>query len=79
MSNSSQPNKVQFPRKEVSELERKLREKRRERKINQGFVVSSEDEEDLAVELATGKNPLTVAIHRFNYSSRRHCHFLGCQ
>ena len=56
MSDTSQPNRVRFPRKSLSELERKIREKRRKRKMNQGLIVSDEEEEDPVVELAEGNN-----------------------
>lgn len=56
MSDGSQPNKVIFPRKPLSEVELLVRQKRRQKKINQGLEVSDEEDPSDVVELASGKN-----------------------
>lgn len=85
MSNGSLPNRVRFPRKQLSGVQQRIRERLRERKINQGLAVSDDEDPEVEVELAEGKKSLSETIlsgfctvTNASYH-RRHCHLLGCQ
>lgn len=70
MSSCSPPNKVVFPRKELSDVEQRIREKLQERKMDQNLDVLDKDPE---VELEEGKKFLVnmlclVTVHVL------HCH-----